>query len=621
MERKTVRRFSSWMRLAAAVLAAPWLAMAAESAGDTGWPTYNNTVDGQRFAALDQIDISNAASLTEVCRTKIDESGAFHSSFVLIDRTLYLTTAHDTIAIDPTNCKVRWRNVYKPEQTDVFGVNRGVAYSNGILFRGTPDARLLAIDAATGKTLWKQQVGDPGQGEFFSSAPVVWQGLLIIGAAGSDWGIRGRIMAYDQQTGREVWRFHTIPRGKEIGADTWKTGDTARYGGGGSWTTYTLDMATGEVFVPVGNPAPDFVPDHRPGDNLFADSMVVLDARTGELKWWFQMIRNDGHDLDLGAAPMLYWTSKGVPMVAIGSKDGYIYGVNRETHEKVFQTAITTIENEGVRVTKEGVHACPGVLGGVEWNGPAFDRKNKHVVVGTVDWCALFKSAPVDYQPGGVLLAGSWIMDEKNSGWVHAIDPDKGDIVWKYHADAPIVSGVTPTDGNVIFTGDMSGNFLVLDSTNGKELFRKQTGGALAGGMITYSLDGTQYVAFASGNVSRLSFGVSGSPTFVLYALPKKAREAKAKETKTEATSPMAAALAVPDAKHGKAVYETNCAACHGANGEGLAGPTLKGIAKKLDAEQTVKWIKQPSAKMPKLFPSPLKEQDVSDVAAFIRGF
>ena len=172
------------------------------------------------------------------------------------------------------------------------------------------------------------------QGEFFSSVPAVWQGLLIIGAAGSDWGIRGRIMAYEQESGREVWRFYTIPRGKETGAETWKDRKSARYGGGGSWTTYTLDMASGEVFVPVGNPAPDFVPSHRPGANLFTDSMVVLDARTGALKWWYQMSPNDGLDLDLAAAPMLYWNSKGHPMVAIGSKDGYLYGVNRETQKR-----------------------------------------------------------------------------------------------------------------------------------------------------------------------------------------------------------------------------------------------------------------------------------------------
>src|SRR5258706_9867665 len=200
------------------------VATAAEEPGlsDTSWPSYNRTPDGQRFSALDQIDVENAASLAEVCRVKVDETGSFHTSLILVNGTIYLTTAHDTLAIDPTNCDVRWRHVYKPEQDEVFPVNRGVAYANGKLFRGTSDGRLLAIDAETGKTIWQHQAADPGQGEFFSAAPAAWQGLFIIGTAGSDWGIRGRVMAYDQETGREVWRFNTFTRGADRGAERWQ---------------------------------------------------------------------------------------------------------------------------------------------------------------------------------------------------------------------------------------------------------------------------------------------------------------------------------------------------------------------------------------------------------------
>jgi len=487
---------------------------------DTNWTSYNGTVNGQRYSSLDQINVQNVASLTEVCRLQVDDSGSFQPGLLQIDGVLYMTNPHDTLAVDATNCTLRWRNVYKPEQEEVYQINRGVAFANGRLFRGTPDARLLAIDAATGKTLWQHQVGDPAQGEFFSAVPAVWQGLLIIGSAGSDLGIRGRIMAYEQKTGREVWRFYTIPRGKEAGAETWKDWKSARYGGGGSWTTYTLDMASGEVFAPVGNPAPDFAPAHRPGANLFTDSMVVLDARTGALKWWHQMLANDGLDLDLAAAPMLYWNSRGEPMVAIGSKDGYLYGVNRETHERVFKTPVTTIEKPDSPPTTKGVHSCPGPLGGVEWNGPAYDQLTKQIVVGSVDWCAVFKTDEVEFTPGQMFFAGGYELDEAKSGWIKAFDPDSGTVRWQYHADAPVAAGVTPTAGGVTFTGDMSGNFLALESATGKELLKKKTDGALAGGVITYALSGTQYVAFTSGNNStRLSFGEGGKPTLIIYAL------------------------------------------------------------------------------------------------------
>lgn len=614
-------------RLIAVVIAATLLgsgAVKASGPADTDWMSYNGTANGQRYSPLDQINVQNVASLTEVCRLKVDDSGTFQAGLVQIGGTLYLTNSHDTLAVDATNCTLRWRNVYRPEQEEVYQINRGVAFANGKLFRGTPDGRLLAIDAASGKTIWQQQVGDPAQGEFFSSVPVIWQGLLITGSAGSDWGIRGRIMAYEQESGREVWRFYTIPRGKETGAETWKEWKSARYGGGGSWTTYTLDMASGEVFVPVGNPAPDFVPSHRPGANLFTDSMVVLDARTGALKWWHQMLSNDGLDLDLAAAPMLYWNSRGHPMVAIGSKDGYLYGVDRETHNRVFKIPVTTIQKPDRAPTAQGVHSCPGPLGGVEWNGPAYDQLKKQIVVGSVDWCAVFKSDEVDYQPGKFLFAGSYALDDTKSGWVRAVDPDSGVVRWQYHADAPAVGVIPATTGGVTFTGDMGGNFLALESATGKLLLKTATGGAVAGGVITYALGGTQYVAITSGNVSsRLSFGEGGKPAVVIYALPEHAKSASSAPqaaASTVATS-TTVALTPPDAGRGKELFGKNCAACHGNSGEGGTGPALKGLHALLDFAATVNWIENPSAKMPRLYPSTLDAQAVVDVAAYVQGF
>ena len=593
-----------------------------EAAGppDTNWMSYNGTVSGQRYSSLDQINVQNVSSLTEVCRLKVDDSGTFQAGLVQIDGTLYMTNAHDTLAVDATNCMVRWRNVYKPEQEDVFQINRGVAFASGKLFRGTPDARLLAIDAASGKTLWQQQIGDPTVGEFLSSVPAVWQGLLIAGTAGSDWGIRGRIMAYEQETGREVWRFYTIPRGKEVGADTWKNPETARYGGGGSWTTYTLDMASGEVFAPVGNPAPDFVASHRPGANLFTDSMVVLDARTGAVKWWHQMAPNDGLDLDLAAAPMLYWNSKGRPMVTMGSKDGYLYSVDRETRKRVFATPVTTIKKPERSPDARGVFTCPGPVGGVEWNGPAYDQLTKQIVVGSVDWCATIMSDEVEFQPGKLMLAGKWEWDAAKTGWVVAVNPDSGAVKWKYHADSPVVAGITPTAGGVTFTGDMGGNFLALESATGKALLKTPTAGALAGGVITYALGGKQYVAFTSGNVSRLSFGDNGKPTLVIYALGVGGQPA-APTPQAAAPSGAATATLPPDAARGMEVYGKNCAACHGNKGEGVSGPALKGASKRLDFAATVKWIESPSEKMPRLYPSTLDAQAVADVAAYVQGF
>jgi alcohol dehydrogenase (cytochrome c) len=269
---------------------------ARSAAKNVGWSGYNNTYDGQRFAAFNQINTRNVSRLKQVCELKLGEEGPFQTGPVVIGNTMFLTTAHTTVAMNATTCAVYWRHVDSKGQQDPLSVNRGVAYLNGRLFRGMPGTRLAALNAASGKVLWDVKVGDLSLGEFLSSAPIAWNGTVFIGLAGGDWGIRGRIMGFDAATGREIWRFYTIPMGSERGAETWHIPETAERGGGAMWTSYTLDTQSGELFVPVGNPAPDFAPDARPGDNLFTNSIVVLDAKSGALKWWYQATPADGFD-------------------------------------------------------------------------------------------------------------------------------------------------------------------------------------------------------------------------------------------------------------------------------------------------------------------------------------
>lgn len=312
-------------------------------------------------------------------------------------------------------------------------------------------------------------------------------------------------------------------------------------------------------------------------------------------------------------------------MVAQGSKDGHLYGIERETHNRVFMTPVTTIKKPERAPSSKAVYSCPGPAGGVEWNGPAYDHLTKQIVVGAVDWCASIKSDEVDYQPGKFLLAGTWEWDTAKTGWVTAVDPDSGAVRWKYHTDAPVVAGITPTAGGVTFTGDLGGDFFAFESTTGKVLLKTATGGALAGGVITYALGGTQYVAITSGNVSRMSFGENGKPSVVIYALPEHAKSAASSPSPQAASSPaptaVAAATSAPDAGRGKELFGRNCAACHGSHGEGGSGPALKGLRSRLDTAATINWIENPSAKMPRLYPSTLDAQAVVDVAAYVQGF
>lgn len=576
------------------------------------WEGYNKTLDGQRYSLLDQINASNAANLMEVCRVQVAARGSFQSGPVVVGDKLFITTPTDTLAIDPVTCRVIWRNVYQRSQPPGLTVNRGAAYASGRVFRGTDDGRLVALNAATGAELWTSVVGDPSVGEYLVSAPVVWNGLVITGISGGEFGIRGRIVAYDVQTGREIWRFNTIPLGKETGADSWGTSKWAPHGGGGTWSTFTVDAASAEVFVPVGNPVPDFAPADRPGANLFTNSVVVLDARTGQLRWWYQLQPNDDHDHDLGAAPMLFRNSHFENMLAAAGKDGLLHIVDRESHQARFKVPVTTVDEPRKRASPAGTKVCPAAAGGVEWNGPAMDPRRMTIFVGAVDLCMIIKTAPGgSYVPRGLNFGGSPAPSgDVPTGWLTAVNADTGAVRWKYHSETPLIGGVTPTAGGIVLTGDNAGNFLVFNSENGNMLLKVATGGSIAGGVATYARAGRQYVAFTSGNVSPTAFGAVGRPSIVVMALP--------------VAPPQSARSAGADAAHGKQIYTQTCGVCHGQDGDRVEGKDLKSVKSRMTADQLTALIKNPAPRMPQIFPEPRTpedERDLRDVVAYVEGW
>ena len=594
------------------------------AAAAADWPGYGNGYDSQRFSPLTRITVQNAPTMKAVCEIGLGDDGAFQSGLIMIDDTLYVTTSHTTVALNASDCSARWRHVYAPEEDEVYAVNRGVAYLNGRLFRGTSDGRLLALDAKTGKEVWRVKAADPAEGEFFSAAPIAWNGLVFIGPAGSDWGIKGRVAAFDVNTGREKWQFNTIPTGNEAGAETWKIPDFAKRGGGGTWTSYTLDPASGELFIPVANPGPDFLPDSRPGDNLYTDSLVVLDARTGKLKWYYQLIPNDGFDWDLGAPPMLFSDDAGKQRVALGSKDGHVYVLDRATHRVLFKTEVTTIFNADKKPTPEGIRACPGALGGVEWNGPAFHPTTKTIFVGSVDWCMIFKSGISEpFEPGARKLyygtSGEFPPNEPKSGWITALDAATGAVKWRYHASAPVVAGVTPTAGGVVLGGDLAGDFFLLDADNGGLLHKENLSGALAGGIITYEIGAKQFVAATVGNIGRLTFGNGGVPRLVVMTT---GLDPSYQTRKFVIEQPELSARA-SDPARGKTAYSQFCIACHGPQGEGVAGAgvPIQNESTRKDHAQLVAWIKDPLSPMPKLYPSPLADDDVEAISRYVETF
>jgi alcohol dehydrogenase (cytochrome c) len=409
----------------------------------------------------------------------------------------------------------------------VWDRNRGVALKDGRLVRGTPDGYLLALSSETGAVLWARRVARPEEGETFTMAPLVFDDLVLIGPAGSENNIQGWVGAFRLSDGSPVWRFNTVPKPGEPGYETWENPEGIPVGGGAVWTSFSLDPQTGDLYVPVTNPAPDLPVHLRKGENLYTNAVVCLDVRTGKRRWHRQLVPNDSHDYDLTHASPLISASVGGKtrrLVVTAGKDGFLRTLDRETHEVLYETPVTTIENAETPVTTTPTRACPGVLGGVEWSDPAFHPGTGLLYVPAVDWCATFTAfEETRHIPGKNYMGGTAKLDppEQSQGWLTAVDASTGAVKWRYRSPRPMVASVTATAGNLLLTGELTGDFLALDARTGEELYRFNTGGPMGGGIVTYAGGGKQLIAAASGSPS--SFWVDknpGAPTIVVFALP-----------------------------------------------------------------------------------------------------
>ncbi len=497
------------------------------------WLTYNRTLEGHRGSPLAEIDTGNVARLRPVCTFPLGERVPFQSGPIVVGGTMFVTTAERTWALDAATCEMRWRHEYRyhPHPDFDLKVNRGVAWAAGRLFRGANDGRVYALDAYTGEELWNVVVGDVDKGETFPAAPIAWNGLVFIGNAGGDnFGVTGRMMALDAESGGIVWSFELVADAGAAGR-TWppSTEEIPR-AGGATWTSYALDTITGGLFVATGNVAPDFLGAAHSGANLHTYSVVELDARLGTLRRARQLLREDIHDWDLAAAPSLVTTAGGRSLILQAGKDGHVYALDRESGEVRWRTAVTLRENVDRPLTAEGTRFCPGVNGGVEWNGPGYSREADAVVVNGIDWCTTVSIAPIAELEGkeGLPWTGSselrhpfGVPDSMRSGRVTALDAETGAVRWQYRSPTPVVAGVTPTAGGLVFTGDLDGNVLAFDAATGAVRWRWATGLPIGGGVVTYRVDGRQYVAVAAGMHAPLNWKLESPPAeVVVFGLP-----------------------------------------------------------------------------------------------------
>ena len=491
---------------------------------DNAWLLPDHGYAGQRFSALTQITKNNVKDMQRVCVYESEDKNALQSYLFMHRGSLFFSANHSTFALDAATCKLLWRFNRKSRCAEMWGRARGVALKDGMLIRGTPDGYLIALNADTGKLIWETRISDTTEGGGgISMPPIIFENMVYVGPAPTEVGLKGWVKAFRITDGKLLWTFHAVPEPGEPGSETWGSAESLARGGGGVWTPFTLDPVTATLFIAAGNPGPAYFDEDRPGTNLYTNSAIALDARSGKMHWYKQFLPHDFHDWDLTHAGPLSDIDD-LKLVIVSGKDGYVHGVDRVKNELLYSRAVSTQKDTDVllRVDKD-THFCPGLYGGVQWNGPAYNPMNKNLYVNSVEWCAwLRKTDEIRYVYGGFYLGGIFKVDPRETygGRLSSLDALTGKLNWRYESKAPLIAALTPTASGLVFTGELTGDFIAVDGDNGEELYRYDTGASLGAGIITYEINGRQYVAVATGPASSIWLEPPATSKIMLFALP-----------------------------------------------------------------------------------------------------
>jgi alcohol dehydrogenase (cytochrome c) len=504
------------------------------------WLTYSGSTLSQRYSALTQINPDNVKNLTMQWAFQARSTEKFEATPLVVDGTMYLTQApNDVVALDAVSGEIKWLYSYSParEARPCCGrVNRGVAILGNTLFMATIDAHLVALDARDGKVLWDIEVAKADAGYAMTHAPLIVKDKVIVGTAGGEFGIRGFIAAYDAATGKEAWKFYTIPGPGEPGHESW-AGDSWMHGGASVWVTGSYDPQLNLTYWGIGNPGPDYNSDKRGGDNLYSDCVVALDADTGKLKWYFQFTPHDEFDYDSVQVPVLAdinWPGpdgRAQPRKTMlwANRNGFFYVLDRATGQflkgtpfvkvtwtKGLDEAGRPMRINGVAPSTDGTEIYPSQTGGTNWWSPSFSPRTGLMYVAAWEGVhASFKKTEGEFeegkrytgggtQPTRAGLRGPQVLkkqsDEDGYGVVKALDPQTGEKKWEFKMNDVTASGILTTASDLLFTGGREGFFQALDARTGKLLWKVATGGEIAMGPMTYQVNGKQYVAFAAGS-------------------------------------------------------------------------------------------------------------------------
>jgi alcohol dehydrogenase (cytochrome c) len=510
--------------------------LAAAGSRTDEWLTYSGNLEGWRYSGLSELTPENVSNLRPVWTRQFQSTvPAQRSTPLVVNGIVFVSESpSNAIAIDARTGELLWRYEHAlPDRLPVCcgPVNRGLAVRGDLVYLATLDAQLVALDAHTGAVRWQREVASPDDGYTMTVAPLAFGDTVVVGPSGGEYGIRGFLAAYDAATGAERWRFNTIPGPGERGHETWLN-DAWRTGGGPTWVTGSYDANLDLLYWGVGNPAPDFQGDVRPGDNLYTNSVVALRGATGELVWHFQFTPHDEHDWDSNQTPIL--TALEIDgrlrrVVCWVNRNGFYYVLDAQTGEFlrgipfVPQNWTAGLDQNGRPIPNEagdpieaddttsaGRRTFPGVGGGTNWYPAAYDPMLELVFVHANEQGSIFTQMPVEdveRSSGEFYLASAAVNFDEPMFSVRALSAATGEIRWIAHEAPPTVadgiSGMLATAGGVVF-GATGGYVFALESSSGREVWRQFVGGNTQAPPISFSLDGRQVVAVLGGSALSL---------------------------------------------------------------------------------------------------------------------
>jgi len=629
------------------------------------WVANGRTLRNDRYSPLDEINTRNVKDLKGdwVVHLGSGKNAKYSGEAqpLVHDGVIYVITgADDVFAIDADTGRKRWdyeANLDQDIKTVCCGwTSRGVAIGDGKVYVGQLDGKLAALNADSGEKEWETQVKRWQDGYTITSAPLYYDGMVVTGISGGEFGIRGQVTAYDADSGDERWRFYTIPGPGEKGHDSWPSdNDMWKRGGAPVWQTPAVDPELGMLYFSTGNTAPDFNGSEREGDNLFADSIVALDAESGDYRWHFQQVHHDIWDYDSPSPVVLFdieIDGRERKALAEPSKTGWVYVLDRTNGEPLIGIEERRVPQEprqktsptqpfpkgdafvpqsvpdapsGYRAPNRGriftpfwkeepIVAKPGTLGGANWPPSSFNPLTGFLYVCGADQTSVYKTSDAEYRPeqireGEQFLASEFTSPpgEKPRGTFTAMDMRTNEIAWQKKWDDSCYSGSVTTAGGLVFTGHNDGNLIAYDARDGGELWKFQTGAGANATPTIFERNGRQKIVFyAAGNTLA---GTAHGDNLWMFDLEGDLGPAAAEEDEEEAAQ---------QGETAAELFSTNCSACHGPQGEGgHNGPSLQHARLTRNLDAIVEQIRNGSGPMP-AFSDKLTEEQIRALARYV---